>query len=178
MFIVFTWTWIDLCVFFIIPMVVLVVGNSLIIYNVVSSHRKSRRSVMPRTEMGNSNTRRNRPQTSKISSLTISLMLVSLVFCVCITPIVVFPIGDPYWASNANNKKRATLFLVETLANLLMYVNHSVNFILYFMSGKRFRDEVKQLLCRFRVVPDTEVSIVPSKTYAKGCPSVTASTKE
>lgn len=173
-FILYSWTWIDLCVFFIVPMTVLLVGNSLIIHNVVSSHRKSRRSVVPDKEARNS---KNKIQTSKISSLTISLLLVSLVFCICITPIVVFPIGEPYWSANASTDKRATLFLIESLANLFMYVNHSINFILYFMSGKRFRDEVKQLFCRFRGAPETEVSVVPSKSYIKGCPN-TLSSKE
>jgi len=171
-FILYTWAWIDLCVFFIIPMTILLVGNSLIVNNVITSHRKSRRSVMPSIE-SRTNNRKNKQQTSKISSLTISLMLVSVLFCICITPIVVYPIGQPYWETGASNKKKATLFLIETLANLLMYVNHSINFILYFMSGKRFRNEVKQLFCKMKVYPDTEASAVPSRSNCKTLPNST-----
>jgi hypothetical protein len=35
--------------------------------------------------------------------------------------------------------------LFYTLARLFMIMNHSINFILYFVLGKRFRRDLKQL---------------------------------
>lgn len=140
-FIIYVWTWIDMGVFYLVPMLVLLVGNSMIIYKVLDSHRHSRRAVAP-----NSNQTQR-----KISSLTILLLLVSALFIVCITPIVVYPAGEPYWIDGASDHKLATMFLFETMSNLFMYVNHSVNFILYFLSGSKFRNEVKRLLCGITV---------------------------
>lgn len=151
-FAIYTWTWIDLCVFYLIPMCVLIIGNSLIIFKVLQSNRRSRAVVAPATGRPNSD--------HKMSSLTTSLLLVSVLFIVCITPVVVYPIGEPYWSEGASDEKLALMFFWNTMANLLMYVNHSVNFLLYFLSGSRFRNEVKKLLCRRRVTPATEVTTV------------------
>ena len=75
-------------------------------------------------------------------------MMVSAIFVICITPIVVLPIGDPYWQADASTPKKAVLFLLDTIANIMMYVNHSINFVLYFLSGTRFRNDVRRLLCK------------------------------
>ncbi|KAL4233086.1 hypothetical protein ACF0H5_007771 [Mactra antiquata] len=151
-FVIYTWTWIDLCVFYLIPMIVLLIGNSLIIFKVLQSYRRSHAAIVPVT---GTNTNGNR-----MSSLTKSLLLVSILFIVCITPVVVYPIGQPYWQPGASDSKLAMMFFFEALANLFMYVNHSVNFVLYFLSGSRFRNEVKKLLCYRRVAPGTEITTV------------------
>ncbi|XP_053398419.1 G-protein coupled receptor daf-37-like [Mercenaria mercenaria] len=140
-FIIYSWTWIDLCVFYLIPMLVMIIGNSMIIYKVFDSQRRSRRTVAPTSNPSVTAQRR------KTSSLTVLLMFVSALFIICITPIVVYPIGEPYWKEGAPEHKVATMFLVETMANLLMYVNHSVNFVVYFLSGSKFRSEVNRVVC-------------------------------
>ena len=156
-FITYEWAWLDLCVFYLIPVLVLLSGNSIIAYKVIQSHRKSR-TVAPAPEpsmavISRETTVEQRQHSipvakgTKVSSLTITLMLVSVVFIICITPIVVYPIGDPYWKSGASDRKIAELFLWESLANIIMYVNNSMNCILYFFSGSKFRAELKRFLC-------------------------------
>lgn len=167
-FIIYTWTWIDLCVFYLIPFIVLLVGNTLIINKVITSHRKSRRAVVPGNDTRNARMGNFNHAGAKISSLTLTLLLVSAVFFICITPIVVYPIGEPYWADGASEKKLASLFLIETIANLLMYINHSINFVLYFLSGRKFRNEVKLLFCRRRTTQnETETSAGASRADKK-----------
>ena len=141
-FISYSWTWIDLCVFYLIPMLFLLIGNMMIIYKVLDSHRRSRRVIAPSANVPTTNT----AQRNKTSSLTVLLMLVSALFIICITPIVVYPIGEPYWRQGASEKTLAIMFLSDTLANLLMYANHSVNFALYFLSGSKFRSEVNKVI--------------------------------
>jgi hypothetical protein len=140
-FISYSWTWVDLCVFYLVPLLFLLVGNSLIIYKVLDSHRRSRQAVAPSAYQITAS------QQSKTSGLTKLLLLVSIIFIVCVTPIVVYPIGEPYWKEGASDHKIAAMFLVETIANLLMYINHSVNFVIYFLSGTKFRAEVNRLIC-------------------------------
>lgn len=144
-FIMYAWTWIDMGVFYLVPMLVLLVGNSMIIYKVLDSHRRCRQTVVPAPNP--TQNKQDTIQRRKISSLTILLLLVSVLFIVCITPIVVYPAGEPYWKEGASDHKLATMFLFETMSNVFMYVNHSVNFILYFLSGSKFRNEVKMLVC-------------------------------
>ncbi|KAH3830875.1 hypothetical protein DPMN_104131 [Dreissena polymorpha] len=147
-FISYAWAWIDLAVYYLIPMLFLLIGNSLIIFKVLQSRRKfrSRSTVAP-------NAQGVQARANPVSSLTMSLMLVNVVFMVCITPIVVYPIGEPFWKVNASDEKLANMFLIDAIANLLMYVNHSINFALYFLSGTVFRNDVKRLLCGSKVAP-------------------------
>jgi hypothetical protein len=44
-----------------------------------------------------------------------------------------------------DNKNHSHTILSYTLARLLMIINHSINFILYFVLGKRFRRDLKDL---------------------------------
>lgn len=45
----------------------------------------------------------------------------------------------------SDNKNSPQRMLSYTLGRLLMIINHSINFILYFVLGKRFRRDLKQL---------------------------------
>ena len=162
-FVLYEWVWIDLCIFYLIPVFVLLVGNCAIIYKVISSQRKTRRTIVPSiTQTGNAQTANtqttNSKQKRRISQLTITLMLLSAVFFLCITPIVVYPIGEPFWKAGASNEHLAFLFWWETFANLMMYVNHSINCLLYYLSGTKFRKEVQRLVCR-RKFPVSEINI-------------------
>jgi hypothetical protein len=56
-----------------------------------------------------------------------------------------------------NENLHSDTILSYTIARLLMIINHSINFILYFVVGKRFRRDLKKLclgywrrLCRQR----------------------------
>ena len=155
-FIQYEWVWIDLCVFYLFPIFILLIGNCAIIYKVLSSQRKSRRTVVPAITK-QVDTR----QGKQISRLTLTLMVLSAVFFICITPIVVYPIGEPYWKRDASNEHLAFLFWWETFANLMMYINHSINCILYYLSGTKFRRAVQNLICRRR--PDHNDTIHPGE---------------
>jgi hypothetical protein len=44
-----------------------------------------------------------------------------------------------------NHNNQSYTMLLYTLQRLSMITNHSINFILYFVFGKRFRHDLKQL---------------------------------
>lgn len=50
-----------------------------------------------------------------------------------------------YWLPSTNAEK-ATARLTHAIVDNLMYTNHAVNFLLYCLSGQRFRLEFKRLL--------------------------------
>nr|KAG5703111.1 hypothetical protein BaRGS_012173 [Batillaria attramentaria] len=75
-----------------------------------------------------------------VSSMTIMLVAVSLTFCVCTIPISVFVIH-----SFIEPDYHPRLRVVWVAVNLAMYTNNACNFILYSLSGSRFRAEMKRM---------------------------------
>ncbi|CAF1124611.1 unnamed protein product [Rotaria sordida] len=95
---------------------------------------------------------------SNHTRLTILLLFVSCSFLVLTLPVVVFDLiistklhtrsstlYNNYLNSITTDNTDSDIFLFYTLARLLMIINHSVNFIFYFVLGKRFRHDLKQL---------------------------------
>ncbi|KAK3600679.1 hypothetical protein CHS0354_029543 [Potamilus streckersoni] len=141
-FVLYIWPWIDLCVFALVPCCFLVIGNIGIIINVVLSKKRSATKVAPmqavKNQMGN-----------KTSHLTVMLLIINLVFFICDTPICIYLIVAPIWYANTTSLKTlAEDDLFWAVSNILMYTNHSTNFLMYCLSGTRFRGEVKALLTR------------------------------
>jgi len=94
---------------------------------------------------------RQRTQTNNIR-LTILLLFISGSFLVLTLPAVVLNLimstrfkKRSYFNSTNENYNSDTIFYY-TIARLLMIINHSINFILYFVVGKRFRRDLK-ILC-------------------------------
>ncbi|KAK3600677.1 hypothetical protein CHS0354_029541 [Potamilus streckersoni] len=92
-FLTYSWPWIDLCVFALVPCCFLVIGNIGIIINVVLSKKRSVTKVAPmqatKKQMGN-----------KTSHLTAMLLTINLVFFICVTPISIYLIGEAQWYAN------------------------------------------------------------------------------
>jgi hypothetical protein len=49
------------------------------------------------------------------------------------------------YLTSTNENYNSDTILYYTIARLLMIINHSINFILYFVVGKRFRQDLKML---------------------------------
>lgn len=139
------WSWIDLCVFCLIPFSVIVVGNSLILYKTLNRRRKAK----PKTITSN----RNKDQ--RQSSMTKILVTLNTVFLLTTLPISVFNIGHAEWSSTGNQQTKARLQLWWAIVNMLMYTNNAFNFLLYSMSGSHFRREFKRTFCQKCASNDT-----------------------
>lgn len=136
-----TWPWIDLCVFCVIPFTVIVIGNVLILLRVIKSQNKTKSRIMPSTQNGTIQTTTH-SHGSKHSSMTAMLFTLNVVFLVSTSPVSIYTIGEPYWAKGASGQKCAQLKLWWAIVNMFMYTNNSLNFLLYCLSGSRFRREV------------------------------------
>ncbi|UJR27366.1 hypothetical protein I4U23_008658 [Adineta vaga] len=95
---------------------------------------------------------------SNNTRLTILLLFVSCSFLALTLPAVVLnlfmstrlkspssTLYNHHLNSIATNNIQSDTVFYYTLARLLMIINHSINFILYFVLGKRFRRDLKQL---------------------------------
>lgn len=154
-----SWPSIDLVIFCIIPVSFLVVGNILIFVKVLISRRAINRQVS--TYSASSQQRRD----SKFSSMTAMLIAVNCVFLVCNIPSRAFMIEHTSWSFDTCGHNYAKMSLLWCIFNLLMYVNNSVNFLLYIISGSRFRNEMKEMFKR-RKQNHIAAALIPNRQMA------------
>ena len=160
------WHWIHFATSYIVPCTAIVFGNTFIVYKLRNSAMDSKRAETASA----SNTRKNDTNgtTSKLrptrlskqkKSVTLMLIMLSLIFIISQTPLTIFLICESHLLYDAN-KYACTDFLeyldkagkfkfTEAIVHNLGYLNSSINFFLYVLSGSRFRKDVKALLmCR------------------------------
>ncbi|XP_052799061.1 uncharacterized protein LOC128230657 [Mya arenaria] len=89
---------------------------------------------------------------SKISSLrshstqiTVTILLVNTVFLLCETPVAVFMFGRSLWIDQKVGMTTAQE-IIWAVCNQLYYINHAINFMMYFLTGSRYRKHVFDLL--------------------------------
>ncbi|XP_045158264.1 neuromedin-U receptor 2-like [Mercenaria mercenaria] len=136
--------WIYLCIFSLVPLTVLTSANISIIVRLLIRKLKTRIQVAPNN--GILAARRN-----NVSQLTIMLLIVNTMFIICTPPISIYNIWEDQWKASAKtSQEEAALKLTWAVVNLLMYLNTTLNFFLYFLSGSKFRKQVKDFFCRGR----------------------------
>ncbi|XP_045160735.2 cysteinyl leukotriene receptor 1-like [Mercenaria mercenaria] len=136
--------WIDLCIFSLVPLTVLTSANVSIIVRLLTRKLKTRNQVEPTDHV-------IAERSNRISQLTITLLIVNTVFIICTPPISVYIIWEKDRNESAEtNYDKAVLDLTWAIVNMLVYLNNTLNFFLYFLSGSMFRKQVKELLCRGR----------------------------
>ena len=83
---------------------------------------------------------------SQVSSTTVTLIVVSVVFLFLNLPSDVFFIG---YASKptATTKEYADQWLFHDVVNFLAYASNSINFFMYFVSGRKFRQAAWDVIC-------------------------------
>jgi len=140
------WPWIDLCAFCVIPFAVIVVGNALILFKVLKSQRKTKAAVVPAVAGGRA--RGAGGTQGKQSSMTAMLFTLNVVFLVSTSPVSIYNIGYTYWMTDATPAKIARLDFWWAVVNMFMYTNNSLNFLLYCLSGTKFRREVIKMFSR------------------------------
>jgi hypothetical protein len=131
------WIWIDICIYSVIPSMLLLIANFTIFLRLVWRRLKRRTQVVPTSS-----------SKEKLPKITATLITTSLVFVLCTTPISVILIeyahGYPDYESNT--RAFALFSLKWVLVNILSYMNNVLNFVLYFLSGSRFRRQTKDFL--------------------------------
>ncbi|BFZ16319.1 hypothetical protein BsWGS_19358 [Bradybaena similaris] len=102
----------------------------------IDSHRKLR------VENGKKYTKTKQRTTisRKEISVTITLVVINVVFLVCNTPVIVYLIGNALWFDCGSCPGQRLLF---TMALLAMYTSNAINFLLYCATGSKFRGELR-----------------------------------
>ena len=137
------WTIMDLLIVCLIPFSVILVGNICIVAKLV--RRQRRLSTINETSIRRRSSARN---SGSISSLTAMLLVLSTLFLITTLPTNVFIyLAENYWRHERDPETLSNQKLWWAIANMLMYTNNSVNFLLYCLSGSRFRKEARRLFC-------------------------------
>lgn len=134
------WPWIDMTLLFLLPFAIIIIGNILIIVRVRMS-RTMRRYSCPDTS-------RRALDSNSLYFLTALLLTLNIVFMICVAPITVYIIGQYTWWPSGNlltEKELAMNGLWWVIVNIMVYLNYSVNFILYLACGPMFRDDMKEM---------------------------------
>ncbi|ELU09778.1 hypothetical protein CAPTEDRAFT_169933 [Capitella teleta] len=79
----------------------------------------------------------------QLFQMSLMCLSASFSFLVCITPSIILLIGRPHWTGST------AYDISKGISNQLVYVNHSINFFLYCVTGKRFRVVLVHLLTKF-----------------------------
>ena len=161
------WPWIDAFIYSFVPFIVIIILNILIILEVVEAraHRLRLQSTpqhhyhsrTPRFRRGiRHQTNNNMTMATGCRrscgpgeglKLTVMLLTVSFTFLMTTLPMNVCLIVTAFWqVENHTLKQTMQLHLAKTIAELLMYVNHSINFGLYCATGHKFRQQIVYLL--------------------------------
>ena len=126
------WPIIDFCITFAFPFLFIVVGNIIILTKI--SRARNRRSHMVASD-----------QKKNQSGLTITLIIVNVVFIVSMAPASIFLILYALAIETQDVEKITLAFFTFDMVNLLAGLNATLNFILYFLSGSKFRADVREL---------------------------------
>ncbi len=131
-FMLLIWPWIDFTFCFLIPYLILIVLNSGLVWNIIQTHRQP--SWVNHYRVWNS----------------WPLVLVCCSFLVFELPFGIYFLVQDHIDNHAPTKR----FLIWTCANILSYLDSTINFFLYFLSSQKFRNEIRSILVRNQVMPD------------------------
>lgn len=149
--------WIDFCLCFAIPFIIMSIGNIIIVRQLAVT--RSRRKFLTN---GNAKLAKN-------LSVSLILVTVSIVFIVTVGPIYILSILDPYLRASLTPQQMVSVKRFwGPLLNGLWEMNAAVNMVLYILSGTKFRQEVKYLLCCKKPKKETGVfdnSVLLNKCY-------------
>ncbi len=120
--------WLLLCMYTLVPFVVILACNVSIIYKVTTAaHHLSSTS-----------------QDSHVSNMTKILLIISLVYLVSTGPLTSFFVYVSMFPTRTLSiKELRTFFLLEVTCKLLAMLNNATNFIWYCISGSTFRNQLK-----------------------------------
>ncbi|KAK3596653.1 hypothetical protein CHS0354_006204 [Potamilus streckersoni] len=143
------WPWVDAAIYSFLPFVAITILNSLIVRQIFSAKQKRHQLqyiLRSPKSPGVTRTMPSRNQGEGSKKLTCMLMSVSCTFLLTTLPMNICLIIRAFWNSN-DVKTYATFTLLTTIAKLLMYTNHSINFFLYCATGRKFRKQFQNMTC-------------------------------
>ncbi|KAF6775371.1 hypothetical protein AHF37_05025 [Paragonimus kellicotti] len=142
------WTSIDATIYCYLPFI-LIFGCNIVIVRYVYVAQKRQYSIRVHSDRKKLNTLVS-DNSNSIRQLTIMLLVISFAFLVTTVSIVVVKLLNQVLDLEhyGDIRSRSAFQLADTVAELLMYVNHAMNFYLFCATGKRFRSRLLFLISK------------------------------
>ena len=123
------WTWIDACLGDFFPFLIVFVGNTIIVFHLLRAKRARSSELRVKAKNG-----------GKLKSTTATLILVSVIFLVLNIPMDLNFIGEGYGLFPLNtDEELAVSDFRFAIVSMMYYGNNAIEFVLYFISGRKFR---------------------------------------
>ena len=134
------WIWVDKSVAVFIPGVTLLVMNIIIVTKVIEAKRDRRMSVR---------SQKTSKEAKSTRHVTAILIGISMLFLATNLPMAIYQIGNGYWPHDTPAQVYSTT-VAYSAVEFIMYLNFSLNFLLYCVCGRSmFRPALLDLLrCR------------------------------
>ena len=148
------WNKVDSSFFVFIPMIVIFLSNILIITRLQQSTKRHQQM----TSSEESRKKREKEQ----RNTTISLITVCFAFLILHMPLAVYNISSISRAERSSQEEVAIWDFVNFFGLTMMELQNSVNFYLYFLSGKRYRQVTFSILFPCRRGPTRQQKVAES----------------
>ncbi|KAL3837073.1 hypothetical protein ACJMK2_022457 [Sinanodonta woodiana] len=136
------WYWIDGTSYSLSPIVIIAFLNGMIIHGIRKARKKHRDLTNIRIDGMKERSRQER-------QITIMLITLCVVFCILTLPNCIFFVLKDTWNWNQSNYQIALYSLLYQIVFVLSDFHQSVNFYLYCLTGKKFRNQFKTVvMCR------------------------------
>lgn len=137
------WPWVDACIYSFVPFTIIIMLNAIIISQVIKANNYRDEARGPTSTLVIQQ-QHKRPLKDS-GKLTIMLLTISFAFLLMTLPMNVSMIVTAFW-SQQSVPSMIRFHLCKTIAEMLMYANHSINFFLYCAIGKKFREQLRRLV--------------------------------
>ena len=135
------WPWLEASIFTYIPFTIMLSCNTLIIFRLARARLQRRRQGA---------TSHGSQDSIQMTTMTGMLLAATFTFLILNTPVSLYLSGQStFWKEERKRNHNFKIFWVIT--QQLMYLNNAINFLLYFISSPRFRQELKKLFDTCRV---------------------------
>ena len=140
---VFSWT--SFLVNGFIPVSLLIYMNYVIVQSVINSRKMFRSNANPIITESVLETKRQKAIKSAENQLTIMLLLVTTLFLILLLPIYIRFIYFSLVERDTPSKYANSMFFFQ-ITQKLSTTNNGINFFLYCISGRKFRNDLKEIL--------------------------------
>ncbi|XP_014784041.2 thyrotropin-releasing hormone receptor [Octopus bimaculoides] len=139
------WPWVDAFLYCFVPFGTILSLNTLIIRRIVALSRGTIKMQSAQSNL----LQVRRCHTDSNRKLTLMLLTLSFMLLLTTLPLAVSLILAHFWNFSMSRDLAwaAKYQLTKTIAELMMYLNHSMNFILYCTMGRKFRQQVVRMFC-------------------------------
>ena len=150
------YSWLNFTLNALIPFTLLIYMNCVIVQTVGKSRKmfemmdqnacENKRSEPHSQGINKGMETRQKTVKSAENQLTVMLLLVTTLFLILLIPPYIRFIFMTFFAPDTPDKYGIAMLLYQ-ISHKLYHTNNGINFFLYFFSGQKFRNELKEILC-------------------------------